>query len=188
LIAHEPTSEEPTVLHLQNALATAKTEIEQLKSHLSHLQTLQNDYNTALTTATEMARNYNSQNELYISELHTLYSGQLLQARQETVDAQIVHQEWQARLEGLETNVRKAFEEREKEGDGKEGWRRRVAALREENRVLRMMAGWDPPLPMDSDDEEEAEEELLRSEGGSQGGVMRGERAAIRELANRQLT
>jgi hypothetical protein len=34
-------------------------------------------------------------------------------------------------------------------------WKRRIAALKEENRILRAKVGWDPPV--DSDEEEQEE-------------------------------
>lgn len=39
-------------------------------------------------------------------------------------------------------------------------YKRRIAALKEENRVLRKMVGWDAPV--DSEDEEELDEEASR--------------------------
>lgn len=46
--------------------------------------------------------------------------------------------------------MRSALKSREDEGLP---YKRRIAALKEENRILRAKVGWDPPV--DSDDEEE---------------------------------
>lgn len=52
-----------------------------------------------------------------------------------------------------------ALQSREEEGMP---YKRRIAALKEENRVLRAKVGWDPPV--DSDDEEGGADEGIGNE------------------------
>lgn len=55
-------------------------------------------------------------------------------------------------------------------------YKRRIAGLKEENRVLRKMAGWEPAV--DSDDEEVVEEEARRGRvlhvSGTESGIGHG--------------
>lgn len=60
----------------------------------------------------------------------------------------------------MSEGVREAYKSREEEA---RPWRAKVRGLREENRVLRRMAGWDPP-EADSDDDDGDE----MGEGGGQ--------------------
>ena len=171
--AAPPVDETPTTLHLQTSLAAANDQIASLKDTFVHQQAVQEDYRSALEDSKILIRNYWTEEQKYISELHTYYKTELDAARRETIEAQLVHQAWQARLKGLGEGVTKAFKAREEEG---EPWRRKIAALKEENRILRRCVGWDP-APVDEEDEMEEEEELNvgpgrgRGSRGSQGGA-----------------
>ncbi|KAK3711186.1 hypothetical protein LTR37_009779 [Vermiconidia calcicola] len=171
--AAPPADESPTTLHLQTALAAANDQIASLKDTFVHQQAVQEDYRSALEDSKILIRNYWTEEQKYISELHTYYKTELDAARRETIEAQLVHQAWQARLKGLGEGVTKAFKAREEEG---EPWKRKIAALKEENRILRRCVGWDP-APVDEEDEVEEEEELNvgpgrgRGSRGSQGGA-----------------
>ena len=68
------------------------------------------------------------------------------------MEAQLTHQGWQASLQRLSEGVRAALKAREEEGMP---YKRRIAALKEENRVLRAKAGWEPL--QDSEDEDSDE-------------------------------
>ena len=61
----------------------------------------------------------------------------------------------------MSEGVRLALQARETEGMP---WRRRIAALKEENRVLRAKVGWDPPVESEDEDEEDDEEALVLEE------------------------
>ena len=56
------------------------------------------------------------------------------------MQAQLVHQEWQAGLGRLSRGLRDAHAEL---ATGGQKEKRRIAALKEENRVLRKMVGWE---------------------------------------------
>ena len=76
----------------------------------------------------------------------------------------MTHQEWQAALLNHSGTVREAFKAREEEG---RPYRARIAALKEENRILRLQVGWDPPV--DSEEDEWDEEEVGLEEGRGRG-------------------
>lgn len=80
----------------------------------------------------------------------------------------MTHQAWQAALQRLSEGVRAALKSSE---DEKQPEKRRIAALREENRVLRAMVGWQPPVP-DSDEEDAGEVEERRGRTGAEGGLQ----------------
>ena len=127
------------------------------------LRTMQDEYAKGLDTATQMAREFEDKEQKYLQSVHQHYSDQLLQARNETIDAQLTHQAWQGRLQKLDESLRAAYKAMEEEGHP---YRKRIAALKEENRILRTKVGWDPPA--DSDDEDWEYEESMRDnrEGG----------------------
>lgn len=121
------------------------------------LRTMQDEYAKGLDAATEMAREFEDKEQKYLQSVHQYYSDQLLQARKETIDAQRTHQAWQARLQKLDESVRAAYKAREEEGHP---YRKKIAALKEENRILRTQVGWNPPA--DSDEEDWEYEEAMR--------------------------
>jgi hypothetical protein len=150
-----------------------------LRSDLHTSSTLLHSFSTALTNTTAQIRAYVAVQQGHILDVHRHYSQQLTSAREELVEAQITHQRWQESLGRLSEGVRGAYREREEalsgpaqkgDGGGKKGgggaggdedavrsWRAKVAGLREENRVLRKMVGWEE-APPDSDEEPEPEE------------------------------
>lgn len=160
--------EQPTVLQLQNELAEANRQIAELKESFTQLQIVHEEYTKGLEFATQMAREFEDKEQRYIQSVHEHYSAQLLQARGETMEAQLTHQAWQARLKKLDETVNKAYQAREEEG---RPYRKRIAALKEENRILRSKVGWDPPA--DSEDEEWEEDRsrgrLSRTSQGGEG-------------------
>lgn len=82
-------------------------------------------------------------------------------SRNETIQAQLTHQAWQASLLRLSENLRGAQAAHE---EGTLPYRRRIAALKEENRILRAKAGWEPASDSEnSDDEDEAFDEGIEA-------------------------
>lgn len=70
------------------------------------------------------------------------------------MQAQQIHQDWQRSLSKLNEELRRAVQAREEE---KNPFTRKVSALKEENRVLRGLAGWEPADEDSSDGEEQIE-------------------------------
>lgn len=139
----------PTKGQLESALLAAQTRITSLEETYREQQRIQTLYTDALTFTTDRIRNYVFAQQTQTSALQTHYTSLLQHARWETLEAQLTHQAWQASLARLSSDLREAMKAR---GEQVKPWRRRVAALKEENRVLRRMVGWDPPS--DSEDEE----------------------------------
>ncbi|KAK0258641.1 hypothetical protein LTR35_006486 [Friedmanniomyces endolithicus] len=158
---HDP-AHGPTLPTLQLALSAAHTRISALETQLRTHETLQTLYEATLSDATSQIRSYIYSQQSYILALHRHYSEALQQAREEVVEAQLVHQGWQEGLGRLSGLVRAAFMGREEE---RRPWVGRVKGLREENRVLRGMVGWEVQ-------EGESDEEEDMGEGGY--GVVKG--------------
>ena len=83
-----------------------------------------------------------------IPAIHHHYNTLLESSRNETMQAHLTHQAWQASLSRVSEYVRMASKEK---SEGSLPYKRKIAALKEENRLLRAKAGWDPPS--DSEDE-----------------------------------
>ena len=139
---------------LQRALDAANNRIAAYEKANEEHQRLQAVYEDTLTEATERIRNYVYQQNDYITSIHRHYTHLLQESRGETVQAQQIHQDWQRSLSKLNEDLRRAVQAREEE---KNPFTRKVAALKEENRVLRGLAGWQPAEDDSSDEEGPAE-------------------------------
>jgi hypothetical protein len=84
--------------------------------------------------------------------LHAHYNSLLETSRNETIQAQLTHQAWQASLMRLSEYLRLAQRAHE---EGSVPYRRRIAALKEENRILRAKAGWEPASESENSDDED---------------------------------
>ena len=139
---------------LQRSLDAANNRIAAYEKANEDHNRLQAVYEDTLTEATERIRNYVFQQSDYITSIHKHYTHLLEEARGETVKAQQIHQDWQRGLSKLNEELRRAVQARE---DEKNPFTRKVSALKEENRVLRGLAGWQPAEDDSSDDEGEVE-------------------------------
>ncbi|OQO09971.1 hypothetical protein B0A48_04326 [Cryoendolithus antarcticus] len=176
--AQSPQAEDtPTLTTLRRSLSEATARIAALQNTATEHARLQSLYEDTLTEATERIRNYvYAQNE-HLLAVHKHYTELLAQARNETLTAQRVHSDWQAGLGRLNEEMRKVVKSREEEGAGP--WRKKVGALREENAVLRRLAGWPPAEPEDEaegDDDAEKEQEPVMEQVHMTGGDLLKER------------
>lgn len=130
----------PTMTSLQRNLDSANSQIADIERQNSEHLRLQALYEETLTDAVEKIRNYVFQQNEYLISMHQHYTQQLQDSRKETISAQLIHQDWQASLSRLDEELKKAVKARDQE---KDPFRRRLAALREENRVLRAKVGWE---------------------------------------------
>ncbi|CAK4032852.1 Hypothetical predicted protein [Lecanosticta acicola] len=165
---------QPTVSQLQTALANANARIASFECTYQEQIRLQQLYEETLSETTDRIRQYCFEQQNHIIALHQHYTQMLTQARSETIEAQLTHQAWQAGLKRVSEGVRMALKSREEEGMP---YKRRIAALKEENRVLRMKAGWGPPVDSDEEDGEaeeggghEADRARLSSQSGQAAG------------------
>lgn len=149
-----PDPSAPTITSLQRALDAAQSRIQTYEKAADEHQRLQAVYEDTLTEATERIRNYVYQQNDHLTSLHKHYTHLLQESRGETVQAQQIHQDWQRSLSKLNEELRRAVQARE---DEKRPFTRKVAALREENRVLRGLAGWEPAEEGSSEEEGEVE-------------------------------
>ncbi|KAI5208906.1 hypothetical protein E4T38_02623 [Aureobasidium subglaciale] len=102
------------------------------------------------------------QNADPVLALHAHYNSLLETSRNETIQAQLTHQAWQASLMRLSEYLRLAQRAHE---EGALPYRRRIAALKEENRILRAKAGWEPASESEhSDDEDDVFGEAIEAE------------------------
>lgn len=150
----------PTIAHLQSQLSASQSLITSLETTNTEQTRLNQLFESALAETTDRIRHYCFEQQNYITSLHAHYAHLLQQSRYETIEAQLVHQQWQAGLKRVSEGVREAMNAREREG---EPWRRRVSRLKAENRVLRAKVGWEA-VP-DSDEEEEEPEEGSQDRG-----------------------
>lgn len=146
-------AQRPTMIGLQRELDASKTHIEALEQQSSEHLRLQAQYEEVLAQAVEKTRNYVFQQNEYIISLHQHYTALLQEARKETIDVQLIHQAWQASLSRLDTELKRAVKAREQE---KDPFRRRIAMLKEENRVMREKLGWEK-IVHESDEEDDDE-------------------------------
>lgn len=164
---------QPTVTQLSNALGQANARIASLERTYQEQIRLQQLYEDTLSDTTERIRQYCFEQQNHIIALHQHYTQLLSQSRSETVEAQLTHQAWQAGLKRLSEGVRTALKTREEEGMP---FKSRIAALKEENRVLRKKVGWEPPVV--SEDEEELDGEEERGRQAQVQAAMTGQPAA----------
>lgn len=115
---------------------------------------MQQQYEEALAEATDRIRQYAFEQQNYIASMQQSYVNIISQHRTEIGEVQRTHHEWQASLGRLNENLRLSLKAREEEGMP---WKKRIAALKSENALLRKKAGWEP-MP-ESEDEEDGEEQ-----------------------------
>ncbi|KAL2353563.1 hypothetical protein BJ546DRAFT_102130 [Cryomyces antarcticus] len=154
------------ILNLQHRLQNSESQVNQLLTSLNSMTTLLSDYENTFTQITNHLRNYSHQNQTATIALHAHYDGLLAAERQLNLNLRLEQQQWQAGLKNVAEWARKALDERIA-FECEQGWRGQVASLKNENKVLRKLAGWEEVE--DSDEEEEkqdvrGEEAMLKIE------------------------
>lgn len=138
--AHQIHHQQETISALRTELASANHTVSTLHAAAEESSLLLQTYESALGEITARLRSHAYEQQNHTIMLHAHYNRLLEESRNETVQAQVTHQKWQAVLGGLSRGVRSAYREvGEKEGY----WRAKVAGLRDENKVLRRLAGWE---------------------------------------------
>ena len=133
---------------------------------------VQHAYEEALAEATDRIRQYAFEQQKYITCMQQSYVNIINQHRAEIGEVQRTHHEWQASLGRLNENLRLSLKAREEEGMP---YKRRIAALKSENALLRKKAGWEPAPESESEDEEEEGED---AGAGSLGAKLRPQQGA----------
>lgn len=142
------------IAHLTNQLTTAQSRISDLTTQSHNQDNLLTTYEASLQEITARLRQYAYDQQSHTISLHAHYNRLLEQSRNETVQAQLVHQAWQAGLGRLAEGVREAYQGVEESAAGP---RRKIAALKSENRTLRKMVGWEEAEDDSSGDEDLAD-------------------------------
>ncbi|THX00350.1 hypothetical protein D6D13_09583 [Aureobasidium pullulans] len=128
-------------------------------SRITELEAECKDANEVIDYAEEIVEKFKQQVQEYSRShqsatiaLHAHYNSLLETSRNETIQAQLTHQAWQASLLRLSEYLRLAQRAHE---EGSLPYRRRIAALKEENRILRAKAGWEPASESEGSDDED---------------------------------
>ncbi|KAF1951173.1 hypothetical protein CC80DRAFT_425191 [Byssothecium circinans] len=140
--------------NLQSQLSSAQTTISSLTSSNTQLTSLLTDYENALTLLLEKLRPYAYTQTQAILSLHKHYQGLLDTERNTSMQLRLEHAEWQAGLGRVAEYARGALKGH---AESEMGLLREVKELKEENRVLRRLVGWEEKEEEDSSDEEEAD-------------------------------
>lgn len=111
------------------------------------------DYENALTLLLEKLRPYAYTQTTSILALHKHYQTLLDAERATSMQLRLEHSEWQAGLGRVAEYARHALK---LQSQGDEGLIAEIRGLKEENRVLRRLAGWEE-REGDSSDEEKVE-------------------------------
>lgn len=149
----------PDIHTLTNTLATTQTKLADLETAYTEQSQILSAYETSIKDITRRLRDHGYEQQTATIALHAHYNALLTTSRNETIQAQLTHQAWQASLSRVTEFVRLAQRDME---ESSLPYRRRIAALKEENRVLRAKAGWEPA-------EESEDEGLGMEEEGSLG-------------------
>ncbi|KAF2740256.1 hypothetical protein EJ04DRAFT_425350, partial [Polyplosphaeria fusca] len=137
------------VASLQSQLATAQGTMTCLQSSNTALTSLITDYENALTLLLDKLRPYAYNQTQAVVSLHKHYQDLLQTERKANLDMRLEHAEWQAGLGRVAKYARLALES---QSEGETPWKKEVKELKEENRVLRRLAGWEEKA--DSSDDE----------------------------------
>ena len=136
---------------MQSRLQNAESTISTLQASNTQLTSLITDYENALTLLLDKLRPYAYTQTSSIIALHKHYQILLENERATSMQLRLEHTEWQAGLGRVAEYARQALKVQTL---GEEGLVSEVRGLKEENRVLRRLAGWEE-REGSSDEEEE---------------------------------
>ncbi|KAJ4321933.1 hypothetical protein N0V94_002645 [Neodidymelliopsis sp. IMI 364377] len=136
--------------NLQSRLTTAESTISSLHTTTTHLTSLITDYENALTLLLDKLRPYAYTQTSSILALHKHYQSLLEQERGTSMQLRLEHAEWQAGLGRVADYARQALKV---QSLGEEPLLGEIKALKEENRVLRRLAGWEEREGSSDEDE-----------------------------------
>lgn len=130
-------------------LSSAQSTISELTNSNTALTGLITDYENALTLLLDKLRPYAYTQTQAMVSLHKHYQTLLEQERATSMQMRVEHADWQAGLGRVAEYARLALKV---QNEGEIPYRREMKELKEENRVLRVLAGWE--AKDDSSDEE----------------------------------
>lgn len=139
------------IANLQSQVSSAQKTISDLAASNTTLQTLLTDYENTLSMVMDKLRPYAEAQTLSILSLHKHYQGLLEQERATSMQLRLEHAEWQAGLGRAAEYARTALK---LQSEADRPLRAEIQELKEENRVLRRLAGWEERPDSDEDDAE----------------------------------
>ncbi|KAF3038930.1 hypothetical protein E8E11_003222 [Didymella keratinophila] len=139
---------------LQSRISTLESTLSSANLHNTSLTSLVTDYENALTLLLDKLRPYAYTQTTSILALHKHYQTLLEAERATSMQLRLEHSEWQAGLGRVAEYARQALKV---QSQGEEGLVAEIRGLKEENRVLRRLAGWEEREGDSSDEEEKAE-------------------------------
>ncbi|KAJ4409279.1 hypothetical protein N0V91_002635 [Didymella pomorum] len=139
---------------LQSRIASLESSLSSSTAHTHSLTSLITDYENALTLLLDKLRPYAYTQTSSILALHKHYQTLLESERATSMQLRLEHSEWQAGLGRVAEYARQALKV---QSQGEEGLVAEIRGLKEENRVLRRLAGWEEREGDSSDEEEKAE-------------------------------
>jgi hypothetical protein len=128
------------IAHLQSQLSSTQNHLATLTSSNTALQALLTDYENALTLLLDKLRPYAYNQTSSILTLHKHYQRLLEEERGVSMQLRLEHAEWQQGLGRVADYARTALK---CQGESEEELRREIRGLKEENRVLRGLCGWE---------------------------------------------
>ncbi|PNS16681.1 hypothetical protein CAC42_4645 [Sphaceloma murrayae] len=142
---------EETAAEMQTRLVEAERKIEALSNAYKDQAQLVTEYENGLHEMVKLLRDRYNERSHEINSIHTYYHQLLSTSRNETLQAQLTHQAWQASLARVSEGVRLAYKEKTEQSLP---YLKKIAALKEENRLLRQKVGWDPPSDSSGEEDE----------------------------------
>lgn len=136
---------------LNAQLSAAQKQISDLSTSNASLQSLITDYENALTLLLDKLRPYAYNQTQSMLALHKHYQTLLDNERSISMSLRLEHAEWQAGLGRVAEYARHALQTQSR---AEEPLQSEIKALKEENRILRQLAGWEE-RPDSSEDEDE---------------------------------
>lgn len=112
------------------------------------MQSLLTDYENALTLLLDKLRPYAYNQTSQVLTLHKHYQRLLEEERGVSMQLRLEHAEWQAGLGRVADYARTALKS---QGESEEELKREIRGLKEENRVLRSLCGWEEREDDDDD-------------------------------------
>ncbi|KAF2470239.1 uncharacterized protein BDR25DRAFT_227078 [Lindgomyces ingoldianus] len=138
--------------NLHSQLSSLQTTISDLTTSNTALRTLITDYESALTLCLDKLRPYAYNQTQAMLALHKHYQTLVEQERAISMQLRLEHAEWQAGLGRVAEYARLALKV---QSDGELPYKKELKGLKEENRVLRRLAGWEERNEDSSDEEGE---------------------------------
>ncbi|PSN66115.1 hypothetical protein BS50DRAFT_407031 [Corynespora cassiicola Philippines] len=140
------------IQNLQSQLTSAQRTVSDLTDANTELTSLNTDYQNALAHLLDKLRPYAYNQTQAILSLHKHYQGLIEQERATSMQLRLEHAEWQAGLGRVADYARQALKA---QNEGDLSLQKELKEVKEENRVLRRLAGWEERSDSSDDESDE---------------------------------